>query len=421
MSSVRADGHWGLESGYSRDGAGGSLHRRELPDLPVETPTRNLTQRDWADFITCGDMLEGVVHLSHYARPSPQFFHRIDADRITVFTPYFAGVDRLRCQRHTFGIKYKQTETVCYMAIPYRSHTRRPETWGYHYTASGIGSWWNGKFASGGRFQFFHQVDRQIAEDARRFPDEIIQPLGGSTNFMNQKVIPFQLHPRAQDLWGPKLSLDQELVPLFIRNLTQMATIADPEISVGSDTTIDQIQAGLDTCESAGTRVGLKALPKVVAALGSRLKPGILAQKSRNAMMTLKLKPLQRKVRPKEILSIEAILINESPGSFDTDPGSSCSPHWSVLPKGFFTDIGSISSCVAADSDGLALGARKNLKPWPNRLTIGPGVVRSFLIHLRVNEFAKAGELEFSLSFGRRNPIRSAPQKVFILGERESP
>jgi hypothetical protein len=59
----------------------------------------------------------------------------------------------------------------------------------------------------------------------------------------------------------------------------------------------------------------------------------------------------------------------------------------------------------------------KNLRPWEDKLTIRSGVIRSFILHLEVNEFAKPGPLEFSLSFGRRNPIGSQPQKIRIVGE----
>jgi hypothetical protein len=419
-SSGQAHEHWGLVSGYSKEAIriqGRGMMLSELPNMPVELPQRPIMQRDWEDLINCGDMLAGLSRASHYVLPAPQFFYRIDDDHISVFTPYFAGVDKLRCQRHTFGIKYRETRNVCYMAIPYRSPLRRPETWGFYYTASAIDSWWNGAFATGGPFSYFHEVDRQSSSDAKRFPDSIHQPRAGSINFMNQKAIPFQMHPRARELWGPELSLDREPVSLFIRYLTQMATVAEVSTETGSAITIDQIDKGLDTCTGVANRVGLSNLGQAMARMSVQVKPRIAIQRERNAGLSLDVKALQKAVRRKEILAVEAIVSNHSHGPFDTDGDECTSPIWSIHPKDYFSHIHT-TECHVDKALRSAIGSGgKNLRPWEDKLTIRSGVIRSFILHLEVNEFAKPGPLEFSLSFGRRNPIGSQPQKIRIVGE----
>lgn len=414
--AVEASEYWGLTGGYSEGFHHHAFKWPELPDMPIEVPSQQLSARDWADFIGCGDMLSGLARTSYYKHPVAQFFYRIDNERISVFTPYFAGTDRLHCQPHTFGIKYRETSNVCYMAIPYQSPLRRKQTWGYFYTASAIDSWWNARFATGGPFSFFHEVEKRIDFDASHFPDEVIQPRSNSTNFMNQKKIPFQMHPRAQHLWGPNLTLDPEAAPLFIRNLTQMAAIADPQVNTGDYTTLDHIDEGLERCASVSAKVGLKALPKAIAELGTKLKPRILEQRAQNALVSMEIKPIRRNIGPKEILMVEATISNGSKGPFDTD-GSECgNPVWSVDPKGYFSEIHD-GECQPINPVGLGLGGGKNLTPTEDKVSIDAGVVRSFIVYLRVNEFVKPGLLKFSMTFGRRNPIRSSPQSIVIRKE----
>jgi hypothetical protein len=233
---------------------------------------------------------------------------------------------------------------------------------------------------------------------------------------MNQKKIPFQMHPRAQHLWGPGLTLDPKDVPLFIRNLTQMASIAYPQVKTGNNTTLDHIEEGLERCASVSTRVGLNALPKAMTGLSAKLKPLILEQRAQNALVSVEIKPLRRNVWPKEILMVEATIRNGSKRSFDTD-GSECgNPVWSVEPKGYFSEIHN-AECQPINPVGLGLAAGKNLTPTEDMVSINSGIMRSFIVYLQVSEFAKPGPLKFSVSFGRRNPIRSSPQSIVIRKE----